>query len=81
MSKHSPGPWHWDGYYDCHIFDFDGDSVVLAPDVSPGNAMLISAAPELLDALKAILGDSGAIESPTTAEMRAVALIARIEGD
>lgn len=63
--KHSPGRWHWqglgrDGAPVLYAFNEDGTRRRLAkgavvPPLSEADARLISAAPELLDALVAIL--------------------------
>ena len=57
MSNHTPGPWNhkeqW-GYYKIHSED-EGVSVVHGIDSkSEANARLISAAPNMFDALQAI---------------------------
>lgn len=93
MSKHSPGPWRIepDAYSGgaAWIKDAAGYAVVEAHrceqplDISPDDARLIAAAPELLDALKMAMelawqargGDS------TAAMSEAYALIRRIEGE
>ncbi len=61
MSKHTPGPWQANG---SHIYTADPERALLAQVINPGskasdyplveNARLIAAAPELLEALKAI---------------------------
>jgi hypothetical protein len=61
MSAHTPGPWQANG---SHIYTADSERALLAQVFNPGskasdyplveNARLIAAAPELLEALKAI---------------------------
>jgi hypothetical protein len=60
--KHTPGPWEWcetkTGLYgpDYPIIDTDRDwGMFLHPTNLEANARLISAAPELLEALEAIV--------------------------
>lgn len=74
MSKHTPGPWLW---FERHLVQGnDEDNIpinsktVLSPDdywvhVSEADSQLIATAPDLLEALKALLLEmyqSGAIE-------------------
>ena len=60
MSKHTPGPWQWTQHFDPTISIYkDGfGQIARLYDSSAGtgkaNARLIAAAPDLLDALKAL---------------------------
>ena len=62
MSKHTPGPWKWDGHIEQAIITADSGEEVLwgcgccdSPRLlSEADAHLIAAAPELLEALKEI---------------------------
>ncbi len=60
MSKYTPGPWLVD--YDCSVINDEGILIVNPPAwgfedtvASEANAHLISAAPEMLEALKQII--------------------------
>ena len=60
MSKHTPGPWNWENYNGIiHVFlenTFGTPSVCkLIGENQEDNARLIAAAPELLDALDALI--------------------------
>jgi hypothetical protein len=72
MSKHTPGPWRWDGdptnidifYRDQHApwLVSANDDIVLGGDMfatEQADAALIAAAPELLEALKAYVSLCG----------------------
>ena len=86
--KHTPGPWSADkatyhnGYVE-HFVRRDGDAVAIASDItdpetrqpSEANALLIAAAPDLLEALKDALE-----HIPMTLQGRALAAIAKAEG-
>lgn len=73
-AKHTPGPWeavdkrpHCAGFsifHDAQFVAFVGDSDHLTP--AAANAILIAAAPELLEALQAVLRSF-----PTDGDMRA----------
>jgi hypothetical protein len=66
MSEHTPGPWNKQWIYgalrhinknvddDSFYFPFEGDEAFTVPDVriNPGDAALIAAAPDLLEAAK-----------------------------
>jgi hypothetical protein len=57
-TKHTPGPWQVEDSSDwMDIVDADGDLIAeIEPgECEKGNAQLIAAAPELLEALKAVL--------------------------
>lgn len=64
MSAHTPGPWFWaDNVPDAPpqyrmIVDADGATVCDPSPMSEHDARLIAAAPELLEALRAILHDT-----------------------
>ncbi len=83
-AKHSPGPWRWSDKNMGDLLDAD-DSHVLArasddetyivPDRP--DAALIAAAPELLEALRAVVKEAG---RSTASFMAAEALIKRVEG-
>ena len=64
MRKHTPGPWHTDGLttvqgprpeYEICVCLTDADDVITA-EMAIANAALIAAAPDLLEALKELLG-------------------------
>jgi hypothetical protein len=70
MSGHTPGPWKTDtdDFHDRCIYDADGNWLANATsdDESPeaiarseANTLLLASAPELLDALKAIMEAHG----------------------
>lgn len=66
MNGHTPGPWDWDGeiedFGDIYIYHYDDDGDVIRicailgndkfKNQHQANALLISSAPELLDALR-----------------------------
>lgn len=84
MSKHSPGPWAWDDSGLGLLRDGD-DAIVLRAiqggDGSP-DARLIAAAPELLEALKAMVRDACYETTGRKASTQAArALIRHIEGE
>lgn len=85
MSKHTPGPWYWD-------FDRDGLASLRSDHGDEGPVMidvncypvladrcLIAAAPDLLEALEAILRIPGAAMHPEYYD--AVTAIARAKGE
>jgi len=86
MSKHTPGPWQWywrheDGVTNCGVFHEPRSgmaySVCRAPQYQTeqkwmADARLIAAAPELLEALQAII-DTGLSTSKITAAKKAIA--------
>ena len=100
MSKHTPGPWSLDGiivfkdkpYLRIAVVTEDDDQTDGGPSLSVrrANARLISAAPDLLDALMPVLGkdNSEADEATQTvritlsyAEMAAIsAAVAKAKG-
>ena len=54
--SHTPGPWHrsaYDGGWDC-VRDSEGQIIAKLGLNSPENADVLAAAPEMLEALKAI---------------------------
>jgi len=60
MAKHTPGPWRMKEYEmqgDTYWAIWDADDVPIITTISePGIARLIAAAPELLEAVNALLG-------------------------
>jgi hypothetical protein len=70
MNKHTPGPWFWDDEVPTDymkadweniapwLVDEKGDGVITGQIVccNPADTRLIAAAPELLEALKGLLG-------------------------
>ena len=67
--------------YRCRACDAQVEAFVKTAIKLQRERLLQEAAPELFEALRSVLEDSGALESPgTTSEMRAVTLIRRIEG-
>lgn len=85
MTKHTLGPWKAECYLD-GSFDIYADKMIISgrnpfetkADEMKANAALISAAPELLDALKAI---QAAGEIPESMCDRLDAIIAKAEGE
>lgn len=95
MSRHTPGPWKWrtsnswrrlssehrdhprEGAVLCPVVARDGH-----PDlsVSESDMALIAAAPDLLEALKAMVEQEVGTEPITDAEKKAVSAIAKAEG-
>lgn len=69
QTQHTPGPWSLDASWEkneitagkFHIAEV-GESVRFSEPEARANARLISAAPELLEALKALLAHEGEIE-------------------
>ncbi len=84
MAKHTPGPWALD---DESIYAPDGEGWKQVAEIpnwrtNPGevltpednaNARLIAAAPDLLEALKAILNETGGMGGPFTTARAAIA--------
>jgi hypothetical protein len=88
MSKHTPGPWASESFeqvagngvfYGGLIVGDDGETVV-AQCVMAHNARLIAAAPDLLEALKAILSDGLHCDVVPHLHEKARAAIAKAEG-
>jgi hypothetical protein len=90
---YTPGPWFQDGVYIETAGGIQGDHIATVPPVLPewrANAVLIAAAPELADALRALLAaqqalndtgyDIAACQQNDSAEAAAVALLARLDG-
>jgi hypothetical protein len=79
MSKHTPGPWTWNGTFPIRIIDAEG--FVVCDGIIPreeDNARLIAAAPDLLAALKYLLDNQGDYSSDGIALCRKA--IAKAEG-
>ena len=57
-TKHTPGPWHWERYTSppdkARVYHGDRNKIC---DCSVANARLIALAPEMAEALRALLGD------------------------
>ena len=85
MIKHTPGPWHSDG---AMVYGADENDVVAQVALCPeceSNARLITAAPEMYEALKLIYNstflDSRCVENQWTIASDAVeAAISKAEG-
>lgn len=62
MSKHTPGPWTAEQIVSSRplLTIYSGDTMI-ADDVAPQNASLIAAAPDLRDALQALLAEVDAM--------------------
>ncbi len=64
MSAHTPGPWFWaDNVPDAPphyrmIVDADGDTVCDPSPMGEADARLMAAAPALLEALQALVGEA-----------------------
>jgi len=91
--QYTPGPWFRDGVYIETAGGIQGDHIATVPPALPewqANAVLIAAAPELANALRALLtaqqalNDTGydiaACQQNDRAEAAAVALLARLDG-
>lgn len=85
MSAHTPGPWVSLGSPTCTVrrAAYFGKNGVVAQATNPADALLISAAPDLLEALIEMMsahqrGDPHPIESCSNCE-RAVAAIAKAD--
>jgi hypothetical protein len=95
MSKHTPGPWEWDG----KVWDYDhfeeAPYLVQAPWTahdsktilegairceSEADARLIAAAPELLRALKQMIAWEDGERTEIDAMVNARAIVAKAEG-
>lgn len=64
MSKHTPGPWHVTNHTEVFVRDYAGYICIadcfarqLPPHERAANAILIAAAPDLLEALRTIVND------------------------
>ncbi len=61
MSQHTPGPWAYASGEDARVYLINGPKnhavgeIVYADARNPADARLISAAPDLLDALRALM--------------------------
>ena len=89
MSKHTPGPWEWEGESSEYwaLNGNNGQHEVIGTlldggmEVSEEDARLITAAPDLLEALKYWLPDETKIpEGHGPAWYAAIAAIAKAEG-
>lgn len=85
QAKHTPGPWEiregtygHASTYDWQIVNKDGEYV--CDGDGEANARLITAAPELLDALQAVL-DYGSMTGASWIEDKARAAIAKALGE
>ena len=86
MTEHTQGPWlccpslESDGSY--NVFSSCGDYLTLNEETHQANAALIAAAPDLLDALEAILNEFNphAIAKEKILQ-KAVAIIAKAKGE
>lgn len=83
MSKHTPGPWH---YYKCQcknpVCNQHTISVQRSVGFEEADARLIAAAPEMLEALRAMLevwGEDSAYGHASAEKARAA--IAKVEGE
>jgi hypothetical protein len=62
-TQHTPGPWKAEGWNNLVVNSRDGDTIIIEPGGSKyakleelqANALLIAAAPELLEALKGMM--------------------------
>jgi len=87
MSKHTPGPWKWDGHIEQAIITADSGEEVLwgcgccdSPRLlCTADGHLIAAAPELLEALKEIA--NMAVPVQKTEHRIARAAIAKAKGE
>jgi len=80
-AKHSPGPWQWrmnpDGY-GYMVYSESADELIMSGVDVEADARLIAAAPELMEALRAVLKEA---DRDTESFIAARALIARVEGE
>lgn len=83
MGKHSNGPWTFED--SAHIYDADAYPIAVMLMDSPrnnmqANAALISAAPDLLQALETLLNNIAHGDDTQQAQIVAFAAIARARG-
>ena len=90
MNKHTPGPWiHTEDDDNYHAVtagcgyhvNSDDDGFEIAGCISKANAMLIAAAPDLLDALSEIINDGGKFVMTHELHRKARAAIAKARGE
>lgn len=86
MSKHTPGPWSFDGAINVAYAGYfsvgfpDGSGFCVPYDIGEANARLIAAAPDLLEALQVLANVTAADNSPKRIREIALAAIAKAEG-
>ena len=88
MNKHTPGPWRvvdsWDDYM---VESQNGEEIIWqdgphqTPAIKEADAYLIAAAPDLLEALVAIVGDSSIQRVSDDLHKKARAAIAKAKGE
>ncbi len=88
MSKHTPGPWvsRYDGQNEWGADDWtmdseSGRSAEIAETYTANNACLIAAAPDLLEALQAMVDYYGTASANVDALKQARAAIAKATGE
>lgn len=88
-TKHTPGPWKWQGRFSRNLakcLSGGGRPLLRCIDVSDADANLIEAAPDLLEALSAMLEQfnyntiTGIVHDESAAIAKAIAAIAKAEG-
>jgi hypothetical protein len=88
MSKHTPGPWRVvDSWNDYMVEGQNGEEIIWqdgphnTPTINKANARLIAAAPDLLEALVAIVGNSSIQRVSDELHAKARAAIAKAKGE
>jgi hypothetical protein len=89
-AKHTPGPWTFGTEFDYTIVrknQDSGEQIIVSYEVSSeceqedlANARLISAAPEMLDLIKALLNCDGAVETRDLLHREGWALLVKATG-
>lgn len=88
MSKHTPGPWKIVDAWNYYMVEGQNDEEIIwqdgpyqTPTINKANACLIAAAPDLLEALEAIVGDSSIQRVSDELHAKARAAIAKAQGE
>ena len=88
MSKHTPGPWKIVDAWNYYMVEGQNDEEIIwqdgpyqTPVINKANACLIAAAPDLLEALEAIVGDSSIQRVSDDLHAKARAAIAKAKGE
>ena len=77
--QHTPGPWHVDDEHGSLVIRNGGLIADIGPAHKEANARLIVTSPELLDALREVMGQVGGF-LPRKMERDARAVIKKAEG-
>lgn len=88
MSKHTPGPWKIVDAWNYYMVEGQNDEEIIwqdgpyqTPTINKANACLIAAAPDLLEALEAIVGNSSIQRVSDELHAKARAAIAKAKGE